>query len=348
MNETFFKFNDPILALAWSPCGKRLAVAGVSGPCAVLDPATGGVLCEIAGHRGGTLALDWSSQHDALLTSGADGRAVIWNADSGALVRELDGGSPWVECARYSPDGAHIATGAGRRLRVWSASGELKFECAEHESTVSALDWRADSRGLVSACYGKLRCFRTYLAEPHVPYEVLKWKASFLSVGWNATGRYVAAGTQEGTVQFYRLPSRGQDPLQMSGYASKIRRLAWDHTGRWLATDGGPVAIVWDTSGSGPRGTTPREHVGHLGRISAVAFQRRGPLLASGCEKGVVFFWNSSAGNSALKTMRCSATINHLAWSPDDTQVAVGCQDGSVHLMDATVPQPASPPVLTL
>ena len=335
MKETFFQLNDPIIAVAWSPCGRRLAVAGVSGPGAVLDPATGAVLCEMAGHAGGTMALDWSRKHNAIVTAGADGRAVIWSADSGALVRELDGGANWVEHARYSPDGTHLATAAGRRLRVWSASGERLFEFADHESTVAAIDWRADGRGLVSACYGKLRCFRLGDKEP---YEILKWKSSFLSVAWNATGRYIAAGTQEATIQFYRLPSRGAEPLQMSGYPAKIRRPAWDHTGRWLATDGGPVGIVWDTSGKGPHGTTPRQLEGHPARLTALAFQRRGPLLATGCEKGALFIWNPNLGNAHLKAARFRAAVNHLAWSPDDQVVAVACQDGSVHLVDAPAP----------
>ncbi len=337
MEATHFQFNDPVVALAWSPCGQRVALAGISGAGAVVNPATGGVLCEIAGHPGGTMALDWSRKHNALVTSGADGRAAIWSADSGALVRELDGGAPWVEHARYSPDGAHIATGAGRRLRLWSAEGELKFEHEAHESTVSALHWRADSRAVASACYGHLRCFR--LGEA-VPYEVLKWKASFLSMAWNATGRYMAAGTQEATIQFYRLPSRGVEPLQMSGYPAKIRRISWDFTGRWLATDGGPVCIVWDTSGKGPQGTTPRQHEGHPARISALAFERRGPLLATGCEKGTVFIWNPSVGSGHLKAARFRAAINQLAWSPDGQQLAVACQDGAVHLMCSPLAEP--------
>jgi hypothetical protein len=38
----------------------------------------------------------------------------------------------------------------------------------------------------------------------------------------------------------------------MSGYEAKVRSLAWHHSGRYLATDGGQEPMVWDCSGKGP------------------------------------------------------------------------------------------------
>ena len=71
--------------------------------------------------------------------------------------------------------------------------------------------------------------------------------------------------------------------LHMSGYPSKVRELSWDFTGRFLATGGGDVICVWDCGGSkGPEGTTPKMLEGHGATVSAVAWQRRGFLLASG------------------------------------------------------------------
>jgi WD40 repeat protein len=236
-------------------------------------------------------------------------------------------GADWVEQAAFSPDGKRVATRAGRHLRVWRTGGELAFEFSQHESTVAALAWRADSGALASACYGRIRAWR--LSEPQ-PYEDITWKGSFLALAWSPTARFLCGGTQEGTIQFFRLPAKQNEPLQMSGYPSKIRNLAWDREGRWLASDGGSVVIVWDVSGKGPANTEPRQLEGHPGRVSALDYQAAGPLLASGCEKGGVFIWNPARAETQLQATRLSAGIATLRWSHADGRLAVGTLQGEV------------------
>lgn len=337
MTPHSFQLEDPVIALDWSPDGQRLAVAGISGPCAVVEATSGLATQRFAGHLGGTLALAWSPGGALIATGGQDRTVKLWVADSGALLRELDGGAAWVEHVAFSPDGAHLATAAGKRLRIWKATGELTFEFAAHESTISALQWRADGKGVATSCYGMIRCFR--LGEPK-PYETLDWKASLIALAWSPNGRYVASSTQENTIQFFRLPSAGREPLQMSGYPSKVKQLAWDRTATFLASGGGEVVTVWKVSGGGPAGTIPLQLSGHPRNISALGFQRRGDLLASGCEAGAVFIWNPSQcpwpekepvpTEQRITARRLKSAINQLRWSPDESTLALGCQDGSL------------------
>lgn len=62
---------------------------------------------------------------------------------NGALWRQFAAGNAWVEEARFSPSGEWIAGRAGRHLRVWRVEGDLALEFSGHESTLSALTWRA-------------------------------------------------------------------------------------------------------------------------------------------------------------------------------------------------------------
>jgi hypothetical protein len=45
--------NDPVAAVAWSPDATRLAVAGISGACAVLDATSLQTLHALPGHAAG-------------------------------------------------------------------------------------------------------------------------------------------------------------------------------------------------------------------------------------------------------------------------------------------------------
>jgi WD40 repeat protein len=249
-------------------------------------------------------------------------------------VRELTAGTgkgDWCEHAQFSPDGKLLATTAGRTLRVWTSMGEPVFEATAHDSTIAALAWRPDSAGVATGCYNGAQLFRAKSGVwERDPYEELRWKGSIISLSWSPNGRYVAGGSQEATIQFWKLPYRVGEELFMSGYATKIRELAWDAGSRYLASGGGEVVTVWDVSGKGPQGTRPKQLEGHANRVTQLTFQHRGPLLASGGADGRVFIWDLTKAQRHRRELQSPNAIAVLAWSPDDTALAIGGADGSV------------------
>ena len=336
-----FNLEEPVVSLDWSPDGKFLAVAGTEGALMVWDAGAGAVRHRLTAHRIGALRVAWSPDSLWFVSSGQDGKIKLWHAQSGELAHELAGGGAWVEHLAWSQIGNLLLATAGKKLRVWDVAGEMQFEFAAHESTVAALQLRADGKGFATACYGKIRCFRFGETSP---YETLEWKSSLISLAWSPNGRFIVAGTQENTLQFYRLPARGEEPLQMSGYPAKVKQLAWDPSACFLATNGGDMVTVWDVSGAGPAGKIPLQLNAHPAAVSALAYQSRGKILASGCEAGVIVLWNPSdcpwpEGEPApaeehLHAGKLSSAINQLRWSPDDTTLAAGCQGGTVAFLE--------------
>jgi WD40 repeat protein len=116
----------------------------------------------------------------------------------------------------------------------------------------------------------------------------------------------------------------------MSGYQTKVRELAWDKDSRFLASGGGEIITVWDVSGKGPRGRTPMQLEGHAGKVTQLAFQYRGPLLASGGSDGTAFIWDLKGGKRHRRQLAPPAAISALAWCADDTALAIGAADGAV------------------
>jgi WD40 repeat protein len=197
---------------------------------------------------------------------------------------------------------------------------------------VAALAWSADGRSLAVACYGGVS---VYDAETGRVTAELPWKTSLVSLAISPDGRWVVAGTQESSVQIWPLPFREGEELAMSGYAAKVRGLAWHHSGRYLATDGGQELMVWDCGGKGPAGSTPRILEGHPARVSSLAYQKTGHLLASGCQGGRVLFWNAGKSSQPLRATALAGAVTALAWLPGDTRVVAGCQDGRLALISA-------------
>ncbi len=322
------ELGDHVIALAWSPDARLLAAGVVSGPVAVLDAEGGAVRHLLPGHGFGCTAVAWLDA-GSLASAGQDGKVRLWDVEAGRERLALDGGAAWVERLGASPDGAYLASAAGRGVRLWDQRGRLVQDFPNHASTVADLAWRPGVLELTSAAYGGVSFWSPQSA---ARVRHFGWKGSVLALAWSPDGRFLATGDQDSTVHFW-VAATGQD-LQMSGYPTKVRELSWDHTSRFLATGGGCQVTVWDCSGKGPEGTKPLSLSAHdeATPVSSLAFQHGGPLLASGGGDGRVVLYQPGKAEKPLAQTKLASGVTHVAWGADDASLAIGTEAGEVRL----------------
>jgi len=325
--------SDHVIGVAWSPDGRRLAAAAVSGPVTVFDATSGKPVHELKGHGFGTAALAWRPAGNLLATAGQDGKVRLWDAATGNETHVLDGGAAWVERLAWNPAGTLLAAGAGKSVRVWDATGTLVRDLPPQAGTVTDLAWRPGTNHVAVLGYGAAN---TYDPATGDLVRAFAWKGSPLRCAWSPDGKVLAHGNQDATVHFWYSES-GLD-LQMYGYPTKVRELAWDFTSRYLATGGGPMVCVWDCGGpKGPEGTKPQMLEAHDENLTAVAYQSRGYLLASAAVDGRVVLWQP-ANKKAPKIgeyRQEGAEASAIAWSPDDKSLSAGWGDGTVAVLRA-------------
>lgn len=319
---------DHVIGMAWSPDGKHLAAAAVSGPIVIFESTTGKQVATLKGHGFGTANVVWKPTGELLATAGQDGKVRIWDAAMWQERAAFDGGSAWVEGLAFTADGAMIASAAGKKVRVWDAAGTMVREFAGHASTVSAIAWRGSQLSVAS--YGGVRLYDVATGETRLEFA---WKGSPLAIAWSPNGAMLAHGNQDATIHFW-YAAKPATPLQMSGYATKVRELSWDATSRYLACGGSPAACVWDCGGAGPEGRKPVLLKGHDAPLTALAWQRRGYLLATGSPEGLVNLYQPANKKGPLVgSDRGAAGVSAVAWSPDDKSLAVGGADGTLRLV---------------
>jgi WD40 repeat protein/transcriptional regulator with XRE-family HTH domain len=303
-----------VVALAWEPCGTRIASAGGDGTVHVWDTNTGQHLHIYRGHehkRNGILAKTaflptvytarWSplTREAPRIASAGDGKAVhIWNPDTGATILKYTGHSgllPNVYAVDWSPDGTRIASacssiGIDKTVHIWDVkTGEtiLRYNtpCGLMPNfSVLALDWSPDGTRIASTCSdGKV----------HI---------------WNAT-------TEE--IVTYSTPS------------DWVCDVAWSPDSRWLAVANGDHTIqIWDTLTRRMIST----YSGHTDSIRNIAWSPNGLYLASASNDNTVRVWNVTTGDTLTTYRGHTHWATAVVWSPDGTRIASASNDKTVQI----------------
>lgn len=321
--------DDYAIDLSWSPDGCWLAAASAAGPLSILEAVSGAVRHTLPGHAEGTNALAWSPDGALVASGGQDGAVRLWDAAAGQHTATTELGPDWVEFLAWQPNGypATLAAAAGRGVSLLGPDGALRLRADPAPKTISALAWSPDGTLLASACFGGVQLRPPAGASPS---QILPYANGINALAWSPDGRWLVSGNQDPSVHLW-LPAKDME-FHMSGYEGKVKDLSFDASGRWLATGGGRDACVWDCAGAGPEGREP-VMLPHDAKVCAVAYQRRGALLATGSEDGTLMLWSPERLQPVRATVRMPAAPTKLAWSPDDRLLAVGSTKGAVYVL---------------
>ena len=319
--------DDYALACGWTGDGEGLLVGDVAGGLSLFSGKTGELIWTRNNiHQGGLLALAIHPKGALFATSGQDGCVLIWDSRQGEVLHSIKPGRGWVEHLAWSASGDMLAVAASKNVHIFNSDGVERWRTEEHPSTVSAISWSKPDE-LATSCYGQVAFYditRQQLGQK------LQWQGSLVSMELSPGGDIVACGSQDNSVHFWRR-STGLD-AEMTGYSGKPSQLAFDQSGRFLATGGSEQIIVWNFQGEGPEGSLPGQLVLHPEPISTLAFANEGLILASGSRDGSVFVWllDQNGDGNPLGGAFTGERISAVSWHPDDTAVAAVDANGGV------------------
>ncbi len=348
-----------------------LAAASAAGPVHLFAAADGAKQHELPGHEYGTNCLAWQpvgqkpevrsqmsvsnsgltsdprslasgigplASGPTLATGGQDGAVKLWDAVSGQHTGTAQLGPAWVEHLTWrsasktqnselGTQNQFLAAAAGRQLTFLRADASVAHACPPTPKTIGALAWQPAGGCLAAAHFGGVRLWDAddFLLQKEFPYA-----NGILALVWSPDNRWLVSGNQDPSVHLW-IPEKNEE-LHMSGYESKVAELAFDHTSHWLATGGGHEACIWDCTGAGPEGREP-VMLPHDTRVSAVAFQHAHGLLATASADGTVYLWSPERKQPLRAKVRLPVAATRLAWSPDDSLLAIGAQNGAVYVL---------------
>ena len=279
-------------------------------------------------HSGGILSA--AADRTRVLTSGDDGKVVATNAlgETRTLVTEPK--RWWIDRVAAGPDGA-FAWSVGKSAFVQTSKREEKH--IEVLSSVGGLAFAPRGFRLAVSHYnGVALWFPNAVGGAS---ERLDWKGSHLDVVFSPDGKFVITSMQEPMLHGWRLTDRKD--MRMSGYAARVRSMAWTSDGKALATSGFDQIILWPFHGKdGPMGKTPRMLAPHESRVAVVSCHPHQEIVAAGYEDGLILLARLEDGAEILAKKPGASPVAALGWDAAGNRLAWGTEEGEAGIIDLT------------
>jgi WD40 repeat protein len=310
-------------------------------------------LVRVFAHDGEIGDIAWSPDGQKIAAGGQLHHALmIWDANTGALLRKLDREYGGISAVAWSRDGKYVAAGrwftAAARghiaIHVWdgetgktvhSLPGPNPIGQGANDVARRALRFSPDGRLLAAGHRGTVAVYD--VRSGHLLSAYREHVANGKAVALSPDGALVITSgqSQRTPIEVFEAAT-GKPVRSFTGDPESPLALAFRPDGREVASADAFRSIV--TLWSVADGRPARVLTGHAHRIYALAYTADGALLASASSGGGVIVWDPETGTRLLTLPKPSELTSSLAFSPDGRYLAVPV-DRQVRIWDLSAIQ---------
>ncbi|HUW80097.1 MAG TPA: WD40 repeat domain-containing protein [Acidocella sp.] len=316
-----------VIAACFSAAGSHAAFALGDGTVRITDTDS---WSSIPAHAGAVLSLAAHPVTSGFCSGGDDGKLLSIGFDG--TISEIGGfGSKWVEhIACFAGKTPLIAAAAGKNLHLFTGAGE-KLRVLEHPSTVTGVAFDTKGKRVAASHYNGASLWFT--ASTGGAPRKLEWKGSHLGVAIHPNGEALVTGMQENALHGWTLPEGKH--MRMAGYPAKPESFGFTKSGRWLATGGADVVVLWPFFGGGPMGKAPKElGPGDGGIVKRLACHPQHEVLAAGFDTGMLIVVDIQKEQILPVCGPGRGAVTALGWNASGSHLAFGTESGFAAVVD--------------
>ena len=305
--------GSEVLALAWSPDGRRIASIDASAIALVWDALTGKTLSFFnwSGPRQ-IRAIAWSLD-SKYIAIGDDSHSIeVRDAATGEFrIRRPTPGK--VEAVVWSPDGKRIAAGSigevsGKHqeyiAQVWS--GQTGDDLFEKHLFINR-DLREEGKGQFNLA-----------------------RNGVVSIRWLPDSRCLAFVRLDMIVEVWDTTTH--QLLSAQSYKDgqgKVYAVAWSPNGRYVAAVMlGQAIEVWDAT----TGNVLCTYRGHTGLVRHLKWSPDSTRIASLSSDGTIQVWDAATGRHHFSYCDPSQSTGVIGWSPDSQRIASANREQKIRI----------------
>ena len=323
-------------AVAFSQDMKLLVTAGEDGTIRSWSPLPARPGARVdqrfvrgQGHSSITRAFFVPGGH-TIAVAGVDMTVRFFDADSVALLRRINGDSPFITMAG-SAEGLYAALSQDSRVLLVDAATQTSVARLDVDDAASSVALSNDGSTVAIANRdGKLRAWKISVGARVLSFPAPKGFGTATALALAPSGKRAAIADTGGHILLLDV-STGKLERTLELPQGAVSALAWSPgAGKWLAAVGAEEAVsLFDVAG-GAR--TSLE--GHQGPVNAAAFSPEGKLLATGGSDGTVHLWDAATSAPRATLNASDKPVNSIAFSTDGKLLAAAGDDRIIHIFD--------------
>jgi WD40 repeat protein len=289
-----YRFPVPVMALAFSPDGRELAVGGYH-EITIWNPAEGKLLRRIKNVAERTQSLAYSPDGAFLAAAGGapaqEGEVTLFDPEKGSVVKTLGTTPDTMLAVCFSPDGTRLAAGgADNAIHLYDwATGKEQLLIQQHADWVMALAFSPDGAHLASASRDRTaRVYDSKTGELEMTYN--DHGAPVNAVAFAGDGKSVSSGGRDKKIHVWNVKD-GKKLREFSGFDEEVIRILAD--GNQIFSGAADKQIRQHNAQDR---ALVRSYSGHKDWVDALAVHPASKRLASGSHDGEIRIWNTDDG----------------------------------------------------
>lgn len=275
-----------------SPDGRFIAVGRTGNNAKLIDFQTGKVFKTLTGHNSMVISLSFSNDARLLATGGLDGKAIIWDVDSGTPLQTFNFTDTKLAIfsVDISADNSMLATADwGGYVNIWDIkTGKLLRGISPHSGT-GCYKVKFSPSGVYFISAGLDKKLKLTEIDTGEEIRVFTGHTDLVnSINLSPDGNRIITSGWDGTVRVWDFLS-GLQVFRIRAHHGGVYCATYDKSGKYIVSGGDDFLIrLWDAQ----TGSMVSEFAGHQGGVGDVNITSDHKYIISGSRDGSVRAWS--------------------------------------------------------
>jgi WD40 repeat protein/serine/threonine protein kinase len=286
------------------------------------------------GHTDRVTSLAYRPDGKLAISGARDNLLILWDVETGQIIRQLEGHTDWVWDVAFSPDGTQaLSASQDKTLILWDIqTGQIVRRFEGHNDAVRSLAFSSDGSQALSGSTDK-----TLILWDVMTGESIRQFASdsqVYAVAFSQNGFTALSGGDSSVITLWNVQA-GEPLIRLgadgNGHTSQIWGVAYtpDEQAIVSASDDGTL-ILWSFETAQPL----RRFQGHNSRVTSLDLSPDGSMVVSGSEDNSVIVWDTTTAAVLHRFSGHNTLVYDVAFSPDGRQVMSASWDTTLRLWD--------------